>query len=56
MPRKRNPVGIAAGKLILSIQKECGEAIVAAMSSYENCSDEESYWKGRRIYCPAASK
>jgi hypothetical protein len=27
MPRKRNPVGIAAGKLILSIQKEWGEAI-----------------------------
>lgn len=27
MPRKRNPVGIAAGKLILCIQKECGEAI-----------------------------
>jgi hypothetical protein len=28
MPRKRNPVGIAAGKLILAIQKECGEGIV----------------------------
>ena len=27
MRRKRNPVGIAAGKLILSIQKECDEAI-----------------------------
>jgi hypothetical protein len=27
MPRKRNPVGIAAGKLILAIQKERGEAI-----------------------------
>jgi hypothetical protein len=27
MPRKRNPVGIAAGKLILAIQKECGEGI-----------------------------
>jgi hypothetical protein len=27
MPRKRNPVGIAAGKLILAIQKECGEVI-----------------------------
>jgi hypothetical protein len=25
MPRKRNPVGIAAGKLILAIQKECNE-------------------------------
>jgi hypothetical protein len=25
MPRKRNPVAIAAGKLILAIQKECGE-------------------------------
>jgi hypothetical protein len=25
MPRKRNPVGIAAGKLILAIQKEWGE-------------------------------
>jgi hypothetical protein len=24
MPRKRNPVGIAAGKLILAIQKEWG--------------------------------
>ena len=23
MPRKRNPVGIAAGKLILAIKKEC---------------------------------
>jgi hypothetical protein len=28
MPRKRNPVGIAAGKLILAIQKE-GNGIVA---------------------------
>lgn len=27
MPRQRNPVGIAAGKLILSIQRECGEAM-----------------------------
>jgi hypothetical protein len=27
MPRKRNPVGIAAGKLILAIQKECAEVI-----------------------------
>lgn len=27
MPRKRNPVGIAAGKLILAIQKECNEAL-----------------------------
>jgi hypothetical protein len=27
MPRKRNPVGIAAGKLILAIQKEWGEVI-----------------------------
>lgn len=27
MPRKRNPVAIAAGKLILSIQKEWDEAI-----------------------------
>lgn len=27
MARKRNPVAIAAGKLILAIQKECGEAI-----------------------------
>ena len=27
MQRKRNPVGIAAGKLILAIQKECGEVI-----------------------------
>lgn len=26
MPRKRNPVGIAAGKLILAIEKERGEA------------------------------
>lgn len=25
MPRKRSPVAIAAGKLILAIQKECGE-------------------------------
>jgi hypothetical protein len=25
VPRKRNPVGIAAGKLILAIQKECDE-------------------------------
>jgi len=25
MPRKRNPVGIAAGRLILAIQKEWGE-------------------------------
>jgi hypothetical protein len=25
MPRKRNPVGIAAGKLILAIQKERGD-------------------------------
>jgi hypothetical protein len=25
MPRKRNPVGIATGKLILAIRKECGE-------------------------------
>jgi hypothetical protein len=29
MPRKRNPVGIAAGKLILAIQKE-SDAIAAA--------------------------
>jgi hypothetical protein len=28
MPRKRSPVGIAAGKLILAIQKEC-EAVAA---------------------------
>jgi hypothetical protein len=28
MPRKRNPVGIAVGKLILAIQKERGEVIV----------------------------
>jgi hypothetical protein len=27
MPRKRNPVGIAAGKLILSIRKECDLAL-----------------------------
>lgn len=27
MPRKRNPVGIAAGKLILAIQKECDQVI-----------------------------
>jgi hypothetical protein len=27
MPRKRNPVGIAAGKLILAIQKECNEVV-----------------------------
>lgn len=27
MVRKRNPVGLAAGKLILAIQKECDEAI-----------------------------
>lgn len=27
MPRKRNPVGIAAGKLILAIQKEWNEGI-----------------------------
>lgn len=27
MPRKRNPVGIAAGKLIVAIQKERGDAI-----------------------------
>ena len=27
MRRKRNPVGIAAGKLIVAIQKECAEAI-----------------------------
>jgi len=25
MPRKRSPVGIAVGKLILAIEKECGE-------------------------------
>jgi hypothetical protein len=25
MPRKRNPVGIATGKLILAIRHECGE-------------------------------
>ncbi len=34
MPRKRNPAGIAAGKLILAIQQECtdgadSEALVA---------------------------
>lgn len=28
MPRKRSPVGIAVGKLILEIQKERGEVIV----------------------------
>lgn len=27
MPRKRNPVGIAAGKLILAIQKEWNEVL-----------------------------
>lgn len=27
MPRKRNPVGIATGKLILAIQKEWGEGM-----------------------------
>ena len=27
MPRKRNPVGIAAGKLILAIQKERSEVV-----------------------------
>jgi hypothetical protein len=27
MPRKRSPVGIAAGKLILAIQKERGEVV-----------------------------
>ena len=27
MPRKRNPVGIAIGKLILAIRKECGEGV-----------------------------
>jgi hypothetical protein len=27
MPRKRNPVGLAAGKLILAIQKEWGAVI-----------------------------
>ena len=27
MPRKRNPVGIAAGKLILAIQQECNEVV-----------------------------
>jgi hypothetical protein len=25
VPRKRNPVGIAAGKLILALQKECNQ-------------------------------
>ena len=30
MPRKRNPVGLAAGKLILAIQKECAEAAGSA--------------------------
>jgi hypothetical protein len=29
MPRQRNPVGIAAGKLILAIQKERDEALGA---------------------------
>lgn len=27
MPRKRSPVGIAAGKLILAIQKECADVV-----------------------------
>lgn len=27
MPRKRNPIGIATGKLILAIRKECGEGV-----------------------------
>jgi hypothetical protein len=27
MARKRNPVGIAAGRLILAIQRECSKAI-----------------------------
>ena len=27
MARRRNPVGIAAGKLILAIQKECNEVV-----------------------------
>lgn len=27
MPRKRSPVGIAVGKLILAVQKECDEAV-----------------------------
>ena len=27
MPRRRNPVGVAAGKLILAIQKERSEAL-----------------------------
>ena len=27
MPRKRNSVGIAIGKLILAIRKECGEVV-----------------------------
>ena len=27
MARKRNPLGIAAGKLILAIQRECSEVI-----------------------------
>ena len=27
MPRKRSPVAIAAGKLILAIQNECGELV-----------------------------
>jgi hypothetical protein len=27
MPRKRNPAGIATGKLILAIRKECGEGV-----------------------------
>jgi hypothetical protein len=30
MPRKRNPVGVAAGKLILAIQEECNKAVGAA--------------------------
>lgn len=30
MPRKRSPVGIAAGKLILAIQKECDEEAEAS--------------------------
>jgi hypothetical protein len=36
MPRKRNPVGIAAGKLILAIRKECGEATEEADATRAN--------------------
>jgi hypothetical protein len=45
MPRKRSPVGIAAGKLILAIQQQCAEAV----GEHDAALDQKVLNRARRL-------